>query len=51
MSMYPLQKALNLWAQGTLTIKQAIGQIFQHLLALEKRVKALERRSGPDQVK
>jgi hypothetical protein len=49
--MYPLKKVLDLWAQGSLTVKQAIGQIIQHLLALEKRVKALERRSGQDQVK
>ncbi len=51
MSMYPLQKVRNLWAQGALTVQQAIGQIIQHLLALEKRVKALEQWPEPNKGK
>ncbi len=50
MSKYPLQKVLNLWEQGTLTVQQAIGHMMQHLLALEKRVKALEQRPKPGKV-
>jgi len=39
MAMYSIQELLNRWQQGTLTVEQAIGQILQHLLALEKRRK------------
>ena len=37
MAMYSAQELLSRWSQGTLTVEQAIGQILQHLLALEKR--------------
>ena len=39
MATYPLKELLSRWQQGTLTVEQAIGQILQHLLALEKRHK------------
>ena len=39
MATYPLRELLSRWQQGTLTVEQAIGQILQHLLALEKRHK------------
>jgi len=52
MSKYPLKKLLQRWAQGLLTKKQAIGQILQHLLSLEERIKVIEqtlRQNPPDQ--
>ena len=39
MVMYSAEELLKRWQLGTLTIEQAIGQILQHLLALEKRNK------------
>ncbi|MEZ4862138.1 MAG: hypothetical protein R3C14_12550 [Caldilineaceae bacterium] len=32
MSTYPVKKLLDLWAQGRLTLEQAIGHILQRLL-------------------
>lgn len=48
MSMYTLDELLKRWQQGTLTIEQAIGQILQHLLAMQKQRK--ESQSLPDQI-
>lgn len=42
MATYPLRELLSRWQQGTLTVEQAIGQILQHLLALEKRHRQAE---------
>lgn len=44
MAMYPLQELLGRWQQEQLTIEQVIGQILQHLLALEKQLNELKRR-------
>lgn len=47
MSMYTPDELLKRWQQGTLTIEQAIGQILQHLLAIQKQLK--EPKSPPNQ--
>lgn len=39
MSMYPVEELLKRWQLGTLTVEQAIGQILQHLLAMQKQSK------------
>ena len=38
MGTHPLKLLLKLWQRGELTVEQAIGQIIQHLIALEKRL-------------
>lgn len=47
MSMYPLDELLKRWQQNTLTMEQAIGQMLQHLLAMQKQLKELK--SPPNQ--
>ena len=42
MATYSLIDLLSRWAKGQLTLDQAIGHILQHLIALEKRLRALE---------
>ncbi len=44
MSTYSLKELLDLWAQSRLSAEQAIGHLFQHLVALVKRIKAIEER-------
>ena len=51
MAMYSAQELLSRWSQGTLTVEQAIGQILQHLLALEKRQKPLKQPLKPTPTK
>ncbi|MEZ4862147.1 MAG: hypothetical protein R3C14_12595 [Caldilineaceae bacterium] len=46
MSTYPVKKLLDLWAQGRLTLEQAIGHILQRLLDHEARLRALEKAAG-----
>ena len=43
MSTYSLTDLLSRWAKGQLTLDQVIGHILQHLIALEKRLIALEK--------
>lgn len=38
MSMYTLEELLKRWKFGTLTVEQAIGQILQQLLAMQKQL-------------
>jgi hypothetical protein len=42
MSMYSLDELLKRWQLGDLTVEQAIVQILQHLLALQKQNKELQ---------
>ena len=44
MPRYPLDELLSRWQRERLTVEQAIGQILQHLLALEKQLGDLKRR-------
>ena len=44
MAMYPPQELLGRWQREQLTVEQAIGQLLQHLLALEKQLNELKRR-------
>jgi hypothetical protein len=44
MAMYPLQEVYDRWARDELSILQAIGQIIQHLLRLDKEIRDLKRR-------
>jgi hypothetical protein len=44
MAEYPLRELLSLWQRERLTVEQIIGQILQHLLALEKQLGDLKRR-------
>jgi hypothetical protein len=44
---YSLQELLSLWQREHLTVEQVIGQILQHLLALEKQLGELKRRLPP----
>jgi len=44
MATYDLQTLLGLWAQGELTLKQAVGHIFQQLLLIDQRLKQLDQR-------
>lgn len=46
MSMYTLEELLKRWKQETLTVEQAIGQILQHLIALQKQMKELQQATG-----
>jgi len=46
MSRYDTTQLVKMWAQETLTSEQAIGQILQHLQALEERIKRVEQRAG-----
>jgi len=46
MSMYPLEELLKRWQLDNLTVEQAIGQILQHLLALQKQLKELKQSPG-----
>ena len=43
MARYPLRELLSLWERENLTVEQVIGQILQHLLALEKQPGDLKR--------
>ena len=51
MSMYSLQELYNRWKREELTVLQAIGQILQHLLRLERAQEALARRVSRLEVK
>jgi hypothetical protein len=54
MARYPLDELLSLWRRERLTVEQVIGQILQHLLALEKQLGDLKGRlpkSPPNQQK
>jgi hypothetical protein len=54
MAEYLLRELLSLWQRERLTVEQMIGQILQHLLALEKQLGDLKRRlpkSPPNQQK
>jgi len=42
MSTYELPELLKRWKQEQLTEAQLLGQLLQHLLALEQRVRQLE---------
>ena len=39
MSMYTLEELLKRWKLDTLTAEQAIGQILQHLVVMQKQIK------------
>lgn len=41
MATYPLKTLLKRWQREELTVEQVIGQIIQHLIALEKRLSRL----------
>jgi hypothetical protein len=43
MARYSLDELLSLWQREHLTVEQVIGQILQHLLALEKQLGELKR--------
>jgi hypothetical protein len=43
MAEYPLQELLSLWYREQVTVEQVIGQILQHLIALEKELGELKR--------
>lgn len=43
MGMYSLKELLSRWQKEQLSIEQAIGQMLQHLLILEKELKRLRR--------
>jgi len=43
MAMYPIRELWGRWQREHLTVEQAIGQILQHLLALEKQLAELKR--------
>ncbi len=47
MASYPLSELLSLWQREHLTVEQIIGQILQHLIAQEKQLDELKRRSPP----
>jgi hypothetical protein len=47
MDRYALEKLLSLWLRGDLTVDQVIGQILQHLQALEKQLAELKRQLPP----
>ncbi len=47
MARYSLQELLSLWHREHLTVEQIIGQIMQHLIALEKQLGDLKRRLPP----
>jgi hypothetical protein len=47
MAEYPLQELLSLWYREEVTVEQVIGQIIQHLLALEKQLGELKRQLPP----
>jgi hypothetical protein len=49
MAEYPLRELLSLWQRERLTVEQVIGQILLHLLAQEKELGELKRRSPPKQ--
>ena len=44
MSTYSLPDLFNQWAQGKLTVEQAIGHVLQNLLAFAQRLTDLEKR-------
>jgi hypothetical protein len=46
MSMYTLEELLKRWQLDTLTVEQAVGQILQQLIALQKQVKELQQATG-----
>lgn len=43
MSTYPVATLLQKWTRGELTAEQVIGHLLQHVMALTKRIEALER--------
>lgn len=43
MSAEPPQKLLSQWAQGDLTVERAVGQLLQHIVALQKQLDDLKR--------
>ena len=43
MSTYELPELLKRWKQEQLTIEQLLGQLLQHLVALEQRVSQVEK--------
>ena len=47
MAMYSAEELWKRWQRGTLTVEQAIGQILQHLLALDKRNKEPKPKQPP----
>ena len=44
MATYDLQELLGLWAQGELTLKQAVGHILQRLVPIDQRLKQFDQR-------
>jgi hypothetical protein len=42
---YPLPEVVKRWERSELTSEQAIGQMFLHLMDLQKRVEKLERQA------
>ncbi|MBV7335281.1 hypothetical protein KFU94_44980 [Chloroflexi bacterium TSY] len=45
-SIYPLKELYDRWDRGQLTLEQLAGQLLQHLIALEERLRVLEREKG-----
>jgi len=45
-SMYTLEELLKRWKLETLTVEQAIGQILQHLVVMQKQIKDLQQASS-----
>ena len=44
MSTYSLKELLDLWAQGRLSVEQAVGHLIQNIGGLAKRLSELENR-------
>lgn len=38
MTLYPTEKLMELWANGKLTNEQMIGQLLQHIIALQGHI-------------
>jgi hypothetical protein len=47
--MYTLEELLKRWQLGTLSVEQAIGQLLQHLLVMQKQIKQLKSTQPPTQ--
>jgi hypothetical protein len=43
MATYSPQELLSHWQRGQLTVEQVIGQLLQHLVDVDKQLRALKR--------
>ncbi|MBV7328119.1 hypothetical protein KFU94_07635 [Chloroflexi bacterium TSY] len=46
LSTYPLKELYTRWDREQLTLEQLAGQLLQHLILLEERLRVLEKERG-----